>query len=63
MPENLKKDTLKGVKWSALERISLQGIQFIIGLILARLLTPTDFGIVGMLAIFISISQTFIEVV
>ena len=61
MSSNLKKDTLKGVKWSALERFSLQGIQFVIGLILARLLTPTDFGTVGMLAIFISISQTFID--
>lgn len=61
MSENLKKDTLKGVKWSALERISLQGIQFIIGLILARLLTPSDFGTVGMLAVFISISQAFID--
>ena len=61
MSNNLKKDTLKGVKWSALEKFSLQGIQFIIGLILARLLTPTDFGTVGMLAIFISISQTFVD--
>lgn len=61
MSNNLKTDTLKGVKWSALEKFSLQGIQFIIGLILARLLTPTDFGTVGMLAIFISISQTFVD--
>lgn len=61
MSNNLKKDTLKGIKWSALEKFSLQGIQFIIGLILARLLTPTDFGTVGMLAIFISISQTFVD--
>lgn len=61
MSNNLKTDTLKGVKWSVLEKFSLQGIQFIIGLILARLLTPTDFGTVGMLAIFISISQTFVD--
>lgn len=61
MSNNLKEDTLKGVKWSALERFSLQGIQFIISLILARLLSPSDFGTVGMLAIFISISQTFVD--
>lgn len=61
MSNNIKKNTLRGVKWSALEKFSLQGIQFIIGLILARLLTPTDFGTVGMLAIFISISQTFVD--
>lgn len=58
---NIKKDTLKGVKWTAIEKIALQGIQFVIGLILARLLTPSDFGLVGMLAIFISVSQTFVD--
>ena len=61
MIEDIKKDTLKGVKWTAIEKIALQGIQFVIGLILARLLSPSDFGLVGMLAIFISISQTFID--
>lgn len=61
MSANVKKDTLKGVKWTAIEKISLQGIQFVIGLVLARLLMPSDFGIVGMLAIFISISQTFVD--
>ena len=61
MSENIKKDTLKGVKWTAIEKVALQGIQFVIGLILARLLTPSDFGLVGMLAIFISVSQTFVD--
>lgn len=61
MSENIKKDTLKGVKWTAIEKVALQGIQFVIGLIFARLLTPSDFGLVGMLAIFISVSQTFVD--
>lgn len=61
MSENIKKDTLKGVKWTAIEKVALQGIQFVIGLILARLLSPSDFGLVGMLAIFISVSQTFVD--
>lgn len=61
MSEDIKKDTLKGVKWTAIEKIALQGIQFVIGLILARLLTPSDFGLVGMLTIFISVSQTFVD--
>lgn len=58
---NIKQDTLKGVKWSAVERFSVQGIQFLLGLILARLLSPSDFGIIGMLAIFMSISQSLID--
>lgn len=61
MAESLRKDTLNSVKWAAIEKFSLQGIQFVIGIILARLLTPGDFGVIGMLAIFISISQTFID--
>lgn len=57
----IKDKTISGIKWSAIERFSVQGIQFLIGLILARLLTPTDYGTVGMLGIFIAISQTFID--
>ena len=58
---DLKKDTLKGVKWTAFERISMQGMQFLIGVLLARLLDPSDFGIIGMMAIFITLSNTFVD--
>ena len=61
MSESLKTKSLSGVKWSAIERFGVQGIQFVIGLILARLLTPSDYGIIGMLAIFMAISQTIID--
>lgn len=57
----IRKQTLSGVKWSALERFSVQGVNFIIGLILARMLSPSDFGIIGMVSIFMSISQSFID--
>lgn len=58
---SVRQDTLKGSKWAAVEKISSQGIQFVIGIILARFLSPSDFGVVGMLAIFIAISQTFVD--
>ena len=58
---DLRNKTISGVKWSAVERLSVQGVTFLMGLVLARLLTPGDFGIVGMLTIFLSISQTFID--
>ena len=58
---SLKEDTIKGVKWSAIERFSVQGISFLVGLVLARMLTPSDFGVIGMLSIFMSVSQTFID--
>lgn len=61
MSESLKSQSLSGIKWSAIERFGVQGIQFIIGLILARILSPSDYGIIGMLAIFMAISQTIID--
>lgn len=53
--------SVKGVIWSAVEKFSLQGVQFLIGVVLARLLAPSDFGMIGMLSIFMSVSQTFID--
>ncbi|MBR4118735.1 MAG: lipopolysaccharide biosynthesis protein [Bacteroidales bacterium] len=61
MAESLRGKTLKGMIWSLAENFSLQGIQFIIGVLLARVLTPSDYGMVGMLAIFTAVSQTLIN--
>lgn len=58
---DIRSNTVDGVKWSAIEKFSVQGIMFLVSLVLARLLTPSDFGLVGMLSIFIAISQTFID--
>lgn len=58
---SVKQKTLSGVKWTAIERFSVQGIQFLLGLIMARLLSPSDYGTVGLLVIFFAISQTFID--
>jgi O-antigen/teichoic acid export membrane protein len=57
----LKTITTKGLVWSAIERFSVQGITFIIQLVLARLLAPAEYGIIAMLAIFIQISQILID--
>ena len=51
----------KGMAWSAVERVSVQAVQFIIGIILARILTPEEYGIIGILIVFIAISQVFID--
>jgi len=56
----VKDKALKGIFWSAIERFSAQGVQFVLGIILARLLSPSDYGLVGMIAIFIAISQVFV---
>jgi len=47
--------------WSAIDKFAIRAVNFIIGIVLARMLLPEDYGIIGMLAIFIAISQTFID--
>lgn len=61
MEENLKKQTIQGVIWSAVQRFSTQGIQFVTTIIMARMLTPADYGVVGMLDIFIAILSVFVD--
>ena len=61
MVESLKKKTIRGVLWSTLERFSVQGIQFVVMIIMARMLTPKDYGLVGMLAVFIAVSQSLVD--
>jgi O-antigen/teichoic acid export membrane protein len=57
----LKEKTISGLKWSFADNFVNQGLQFVVGIILARLLSPKEFGLIGMLTIFIAISQSFID--
>ncbi|MCL6275551.1 lipopolysaccharide biosynthesis protein [Muricauda sp. 2012CJ35-5] len=58
---SLGKKMFHGVVWSGLEKISIQLVQFVIGIILARILTPKEYGIIGILYVFIAISNVFID--
>ena len=59
--ESLKQKTTKGLLWSSVERFSNQGVQFVFSIILARLLSPSDFGIIAMITIFFAIAQSFVD--
>ena len=59
--ESLRKKTLRGVFWSFIDRFSVTGISFLFSLVLARLLMPSDYGLIAMINIFLAISQTFID--
>lgn len=59
--QDLTSKTKKGLQWSAIERFLTQGIQLGITLMLARLLGPAAFGLIGMLAVFIAISNVFVD--
>ena len=58
---NLKNKTIFGMVWAAVQRFGIMILSFVSNLILARLLSPDDFGAIGMLAIFIALSTNFID--
>lgn len=60
-PNHLKQQATSGILWTALQKYSALIIQFITGIILARLLTPYDYGCLGMLSIFIVLAETIID--
>lgn len=59
--DNLKQKVSKGLLWNTIHNLSMKGIQFLLMLFMARLLSPDDYGTVGLLAIFIQLSNTFAE--
>ena len=61
MAENLKTQTVRGVWWSFLEKYSTQGVAFLVTIIMARHVTPGEYGLIGMLAIFMALAQVFID--
>lgn len=61
MALSTKRRLLKGVLWNFIEKFSVKGSSFIISILLARILSPTDYGLIGMLTVFISLSTVFIE--
>ena len=58
---SLKVDVYKGVFWSIIDKGGARGANFIIGILIARILTPADYGLIGMTMVFISISNLFID--
>ena len=61
MSESLKNKTVKGVGWSFIDNLSSSGITFLVGLVLARLLTPSEYGIMAILTIFIAVSNSIVD--
>lgn len=59
--ESLKHRTFNGMKWGVLDNLANSGVTFLVGLILARMLTPAEFGIIGIITIFINISIVIID--
>ncbi len=61
MGDSLKKKTANGIIWSTIERFSTQGAGFIIGILIARMLSPDDYGLIAMVGIVFAISGVFVD--
>ena len=58
---SLWRKSMAGMAWTAGGRVAVRGMQFLFGILLARLLTPADFGLVAMLGVFIGVSEMFVD--
>ena len=58
---DLKQKTKIGMIWNMLEKVSIQIISFVFSIVLARLLTPSDYGTIGLLSVFVSFSNVFVD--
>lgn len=61
MAEGIKNKAVKGVGWSFADNMMNQGITFLVGLVLARLLTPEEYGLIGIITIFISVFNSIVD--
>ena len=57
--DNLRARTLSGLGWSGAAQVTLQVFQFLVGVILARLLSPQEFGLIGMIIVFTGFANLF----
>lgn len=61
MADNLKTKTIKGTGWSAADALLGQGVSFFVGLVLARLLTPSEYGLIGITMIFVVVLNGIVD--
>ena len=59
--QGLKDKTVKGVAWSGIDNVVQMGTSFVVSIVLARLLTPDDYGLLGIILIFTNVCQTLIN--
>lgn len=58
---SLKKKTISGLIWTFSQQFGIQGVGFVVSVVLARILMPEDFGLIGMITVFMAIGQTLVD--
>ena len=61
MSESIKNKAIRGVAWSAVEKFARQGLMVFFSILIARQLSPADYGLVAMLTIFLVVAQIFVD--
>lgn len=61
MSESLKSKTVKGVGWSAIDNVAQMGVTFLVSIVLARLLSPDDYGLIGLITIVTAVCTTLVN--
>ena len=59
--ESLKNKTIKGTAWSAIDNVTQMGVSFLVSIVLARLLSPDDYGLIGIINIFTVVCTAIIN--
>lgn len=57
----MKQTLVSGVFWSAIDRFAVVALQVVFEILLARMLLPDDYGLIGMVIVFIAIAQVFVD--
>ncbi len=58
---SLKSSVITSLLWKFLERIGTQGVQFVVAIVLARLLSPADFGLIALVTVFVTVANVFVQ--
>ena len=61
MAQDIKNKTVTGISWSAIDSVASQGVTFIVGIVLARLLSPEEFGTIGIAMIFVTLFNKIVD--
>ena len=59
--QSLKDKTVKGVAWSGIDNVAQFGVSFLVSIVLARLLSPDDYGLIGIISIFTAVCTTLVN--
>jgi len=57
----LRIKALRGVLWSAIDKAGVKTVAFIVSIVIARILSPADYGVIGMILVFIVVANIFID--